>query len=119
MKKIDLSFLQHKELPTKDITIELNGKTQIVTIKPVSGRGLTSLGLITEDDLDRSSKMCLIALMYGLGIKQDEAELFMNNETLAADSIAAEILKFTGEYSSELQQARREVKKSLKTKTTK
>lgn len=119
MKKIDLSFLKHKELPTKDITIELNGETQIVTIKPVNGRGLTSLGLISEDDVDRSAKMCLIALVYGLGIKQDEAELFINEETIVADSIASEILKFTGEYSSELQQARREVKKSSKTKTTK
>lgn len=119
MKKIDLSFLQHKELPTKDVPIELNGETQIVTIKPVSGRGVTSLGLVTEDDVDRSSKMCLIALMYGLGIKQEEAELFMNEETLVADSLAAEILKFTGEYSSTLQQARREVKKNSKTKTTK
>jgi hypothetical protein len=119
MKKIDLSFLRHKELPTKDVEVEVNGEVQIVTIKPVSGRGLTSLGLVNEDDVDRSSKMCLIALMYGLEIKQDEAELFMNNETLAADSLAAEILKFTGEHSSELQQARREVKKSSKTKTTK
>ena len=119
MKKIDLSKIKHRELPTKDVEIEIDGEVQIVTIKPVSGRGVTSLGLITEDDVDRSSKMCLIALMYGLEIKQDEAELFMNNETIAADSLAAEILKFTSEYTFELNNAKTQVKKNSKTKTTK
>lgn len=119
MKKIDLSKIKHRELPTRDIEVEINGEVQIVTIKPVSGRGLTSLGLITDDDVDRSSKMCLISLMYGLGIKQDEAELFINNETLAADSLASEILKFTGEYNAEMSNAKTQVKKNSKTKTSK
>ena len=119
MKKIDLSTIKHKELPTKDVEVEIYGEVQTVSIKPISGRGLTSLGLITEDDVDRSSKMCLIALMYGLELKQDEAELFMNNETIAADSLAAEIIKFTSEYTFELNNAKMEVKKNSKIKTSK
>jgi hypothetical protein len=63
--------------------------------------------------------MCLLALTYGLDIKQAEAELFMNSETLAADTLAAEIIKLTGEYSAELNNAKTGVKKSLKTKTSK
>lgn len=114
MKKIDLSFLKHKELPTKDVTVIINEEEQTVTIKPISGRGLTSLGLINENDLDRNAKMCLIALIYGLDIKQSEAEMFMNNETFAADTLAAEILNFTQEYAQELANAKREVKKNSK-----
>ena len=64
MKKIDLSFLRHKELPTKEVKVEVNGEQVEVTIKPVNGRGLTSLGLIGEHDVDRNSKLCLLALMY-------------------------------------------------------
>lgn len=119
MKKIDLSHLKHKELPTKDIEVEINGEIQKITIKPINGRGLTSLGLISEHDLDRQAKMCLISLMYGLDISQNEAELFINNETATADSIAAEILKLTGEYTTTLSLAKDEVKKNSKTKTSK
>lgn len=119
MKKIDLSFLKHKELPTKDITIEINGESQTITIKPINGRGITSLGLTTESDVDRSSKMCLLALMYGLEISQNEAEMFMNAETVAADAIAAEVLKLTSEYQMELVNAKREIKKNTKTRATK
>lgn len=119
MSKINLSHLQHKELPTKEVEVEINGEVQKVTIKPINGRGLTSLGLISDDDIDKNAKMCLLALTYGLEIKQNEAELFMNNETLAADSLAAEILKLTTEYSSIITTAKAEVKKNSKTKTTK
>lgn len=119
MAKINLSKIKHKQLPTKDIEIEIDGEIQKVTIKPVSGRGLTSLGLISDSDVDKNAKMCLIALIYGLEIAQSEAELFMNSETFAADTLAAEILKFTSEYSAELTKAKAEVKKNLKTKTSK
>jgi hypothetical protein len=119
MSKINLSHLKHKEVPTKEIEIEIDGKIQSVTIKPVNGRGLTSLGLISDSDVDKNSKMCLIALIYGLGITQDEAELFMNNETLAADTLASEILRFTSDYTSEISLAKEQVKKNSKTKTTK
>ena len=106
MKKIDLSFLKHKELPTKTITVKIADKEQEFDIKPVTGRGLTSLGLISEDDLDRNSKMCLLALMYGLGIKQEEAEGFINEDFIAADTIAAEVLLFTTDYQTELSNAK-------------
>ena len=119
MKKIDLSFLKHKELPTKELTVTINNEEQTFSIVPVNGRGITSLGLIGEDDVDKSSKMCLIALMYGLKINQEEAELFMNTETVAADSIAAEILALTRDYQLELATAKKEVKKNLKNKTSK
>lgn len=119
MSKINLSHLKHKELPTKDVDIEINGEIQTVTIKPINGRGLTSLGLISDDDIDKNSKMCLLALTYGLDIKQDEAELFMNSDTLTADTLAAEIMKLTGEYTAEMSKAKTEVKKSSKTKTSK
>lgn len=119
MPKINLSHLKHRELPTKEIEVEINGEIQKVTIKPINGRGLTSLGLISDEDVDKNSKMCLLALTYGLDIKQYEAELFMNNETVAADALAAEILKLTSEYSSAIITAKAEVKKSGKTKTTK
>ena len=36
MKKIDLSFLKHKELPTKDVKVEVNGEQVEVTIKPIN-----------------------------------------------------------------------------------
>lgn len=111
-KKIDLSILKHKELPTKEITITINGKSQTFDIKPVSGRGLTSLGLIQEEDVDRTAKMCLIALMYGLELKQSEAELLINNDLIAADTIAAQVLEFTSEYNNELINAKNEVKKN-------
>lgn len=114
MKKINLSFLKHKELPTKDITITINGVEEVVTIRPINGRGLTSLGLFTDDDVDKNSKMCLIALIYGLQISQEDAEMFMNNDTFTADSIAAEILKFTSEYQTELNNAKKEIKKNSK-----
>lgn len=114
MKKIDLSFLRHKELPIKDVKVVLNGEEVEVSIKPISGKGLTDVSLISEDDLNHSSKLCLIALMYGLGIKQDIAEQFMNQEVLAADTLAAEIFQFTSEYQSELELAKKEVKKNSK-----
>lgn len=116
MSKINLSFLKHKDLPTKEITVEINGKNQSFDIKPINGRGLTSLGLITEDDVDRSAKMCLLALMYGLDLKQNEAELFMNNDIVAADTIAAAIIEFTGDYQQEIESAKSYIKKSLKEK---
>lgn len=119
MKKIDLSFLQHKELPFKNITETINGEEQTFTIYPINGRGVTSIGLLAEDDVDRQSKLCLLALMYGLQITQEEAEAFMNYETAAADTIAAEILKFTKEHQSILNEAAKEIKKNTKTKTTK
>lgn len=119
MSKINLAHLKHKELPTKDVEIEINGEIQNVTIRPINGRGLTSLGLISDEDIDKNSKMCLLALTYGLDIKQNEAELFMNDDTIAADSLAAEILKLTGEYTAEMSKAKTEVKKSSKTKTSK
>lgn len=118
-KKIDLSFLKHKELPTKEITVLINGSEQSFDIKPINGRGLTSLGLISEDDIDRSAKMCLIALMYGLDLKQNEAELFINNDIVAADTIAAAIIEFTGEYSQEIADAKDYAKKNLKEKIKK
>lgn len=114
MAKIDLSFLKHKELPTKEVEVELNGEIQKVTIKPINGRGLTSLGLISPDDVDRTSKLCLLALMYGLDISQEQAVLFMNNDTLNADTLAAQILSLTGEYQTELTNAKIEIKKNLK-----
>lgn len=117
MKKIDLSFLKHKELPTKTITVKIADKEQEFDIKPVTGRGLTSLGLISEDDLDRNSKMCLLALMYGLNIKQEDAEAFMNEELIAADTIAAEVLQFTTDYQTELSNAKTQIKKNTKNKT--
>lgn len=119
MKKIDLSFLRHKELPTKEVKVEVNGEQVEVSIFPVNGRGLTSLGLIGEHDVDRNSKLCLLALMYGLDIDQDKAELFMNEDTIGADSLAAEILNFTQEYQTELSNAKKEVKKNLKKQITK
>ena len=115
-KKIDLSFLKHKELPTKEITVEVNGKEQTFDIKPISGRGLTSLGLIGEDDLNKSAKLCIIALMHGLELKQNEAELFVDSDFLAADTIAAKILEFTREYVDTISKARTEAKKNLKEK---
>lgn len=119
MKKIDLSRIKHKELPTKSITVEIDGESQLFDIKPISGRGITSLGLIREDDIDKSSKMCLLALIYGLEISQEDAEMFMNAETLAADSIAAQILAFTSEYQNEINNAKTEIKKNSKTKAQK
>lgn len=114
MAKIDLSFLRHKELPTKEVEVELNGELQKVTIKPINGRGLTSLGLIGDGDVDRSSKMCLLALMYGLDISQEQAVLFMNNDTVNADTLAGAIINLTSEYQTELAAAKEEVKKNLK-----
>ena len=116
MSKIDLSFLKHKELPTKEITVEINGKEQTFDINPINGRGLTSLGLIQEEDVDRSAKMCLIALMYGLNLKQSEAEDFMNTDILAADTIASKIIEYTGEYSQKLIEAKTAIKKNTKEK---
>ena len=115
-KKINLSFLKHKELPTKEITVKINDEDQTFDIKPISGRGMTSLSLIGEEDLDKTSKLCLIALMYGLDIKQSEAEAFINTETAAADEIASKILEFTTEYNNEVIKAKKEVKKNLKVK---
>lgn len=115
-KKIDLSFLKHKELPTKEITVNINGEDQTFDIKPINGRGLTSLGTINNDDLDKTSKLCLIALMFGLDIKQAEAEAFINNETAAADEIASKIMEFTTEYNEEIAKAKTEVKKNSKAK---
>lgn len=115
-KKIDLGFLKHKEVPTREITVEINGKDQTFDIKPINGRGITSLGLITEDDVDRSAKMCLIALMYGLDLKQSEAEMFINQDVVAADTIAAKILEFTGELQQELEKAKSYAKKNSKEK---
>lgn len=119
MKKIDLSFLRHRELPTKDVKVEVNGEQVEVTIKPINGRGLTSLSLISDNDLDKSSKLCLLALMYGLEIDQDKAELFINQDLIGADSLAAEILSFTEEYQKTLNEAREQVKKNLPVKTQK
>jgi hypothetical protein len=119
MSKIDLSFLKHKELPFKVVSHEINGEKQTFTIYPISGRGLTSIGLISDEDVDKQSKMCLIALMYGLGITQNEAELFMNAETAVADTIAAEILKLTQDYQLTVNEASKEIKKNTKSKTTK
>lgn len=118
-KKIDLSFLKHKELPTKEITVEINGEVQTFDIHPINGRGLTSLGLITEDDVDKTSKMCLLALMYGLDLTQNEAELFMNNDIVAADTIAAQIIEFTGDYTKEIQDAKEYAKKNSKVRVKK
>jgi hypothetical protein len=114
MKKLDLSILKHRELPTKRIKIELEQETQEVDIRPISGRGITSLGLIPEDDLDKAAKMCLIALMYGLNLSQEEAETFINHDTVAADTAAAEILAFTKEYNEEVGAAKSEIKKNIK-----
>lgn len=119
MKKINLSNLRHKELPTKLIKAVIGDEEQEFSIYPVSGRGITSIGLISDDDVDKNSKLCLLALIYGLKISQAEAEILMNEETLAADSIAAEVLKFTEEYSLTLNAANDEIKKNSKKKTTK
>lgn len=119
MKKIDLSFLRHKELPVKTVCYEINGEEQRFSIYPINGRGLTSIGLIPEEDIDRQSKLCLLALMYGLKITQDEAEQFMNYDTAAADTIAAEIFRFTQEHQTIIGEAAKEIKKNSKTKTTK
>ena len=119
MSKIDLAHLKHRELPTKEIKVEINGEEQNITIKPINGRGFTSFGLIAENDVDSASKRCLIALMYGLDITQDEAELFMINETFAADMLAAEIINFTRDYQIEIARANEEVKKNIKRKITK
>ena len=116
MKKIDLSFLKHKQLPTKNITQQINGVDQTFSIKPISGRGLTSLALINDEDVDKASKMCLIALIYGLDLKQNQAQLFINNDLVAADSIAAQIIQYTQEYNEELTKAKAEVKKNSKEK---
>jgi hypothetical protein len=119
MKKIDLSKISHRELPTKKIKLEIGQEIQEVDIVPINGRGLTSLGLISEDDLDKNAKLCLIALMYGLKLTQEEAELFMNSDTVAADSAAAEILNFTKEYQNEINTAKDEIKKNIKKAITK
>ena len=118
-KKIDLSFLKHKELPTKEITVEINGKEQCFEIKPINGRGLTSLALIQDDDVDKSAKMCLLALIYGLDLKQNEAEMFMNSDLVAADTIAAHIIEFTGQYQQEINDAKTYIKKNIKEKANK
>lgn len=115
-KKIDLSFLKHKELPKKEITVKINGQEQTFEIQPINGRGLTSLGLIQEEDLDKTAKLCILALMYGLDLKQSEAELFVNSDIIAADTIAAHILEYTREYTEILTNAKTEVKKNLKEK---
>ena len=57
--------------------------------------------------------------MYGLKLTQEEAELFMNTETVAADSAAAEILNFTQEYQHEINTAKEEIKKNIKKVITK
>lgn len=118
MKKIDLSFLKHKELPFKNITQVINGEEQTFTIYPISGRGVTSIGLIGDEDVDKNSKMCLIALMYGLKITQEEAEMFMNAETVVADIIAAQILNYTKDYQKTIAEASKEIKKNSRKKTT-
>lgn len=111
--KIDLSKLKHKELPTKDIEIQLSEEKQLITIRPITGRGLTDLGLL-KDSIDRSSKMCLLALMYGLDISQEEAEMFMDADVLCADTLAAEIINFTHEYNNEIIAAKENIKKNSK-----
>lgn len=118
MKKIDLSFLKHQELPTKEVEVMIQDKIEVITFKPVTGRGLTSLAMIDENDVERNGKMCLIALMNGLGISQEEAEAFMQEELFAADSLAASILQFTSEYQKTLNEAKMQVKKNSKKKTT-
>lgn len=114
MKKIDLSFLKHTELPTKDVKLKVNGEEQEFTIKAISNRGLTSIAAISPDDLDRSSKMCLLALMYGVDISQEQAISFMNFDITAADTLAGIILEFTNEYNKKLAEAKTEVKKNSK-----
>ena len=114
MKKIDLSFLKHNELPSKDIKIKVNGEEQEITIRAISNRGLTSLATIAEDDVDRSSKMCILALMYGLDISQEKAIMFMNNDLETADSLAGMILQFTHEHSDVINKATEQVKKNSK-----
>lgn len=38
MKKIDLSFLKHNEIPTKKIMAEVNGEQVEIDILPITGR---------------------------------------------------------------------------------
>ena len=57
--------------------------------------------------------------MYGLDLDQDKAELFMNNDLLGADSLAAEILSFTQEYQTTLNEAKEQIKKNLPIKKQK
>jgi hypothetical protein len=56
--------------------------------------------------------MCLLALMYGLGISQQDAEMFMDADVICADSLAAEIINFTDEYNNEIMSARKNIKKN-------
>lgn len=116
MTKINLSKLKHKELPTKEIEIKICDELQKITIKPINGRGITSLGTLEANDLTKNTKLCLLALIYGLGITQEEAELLMDADTLAADVLAAEIIAFTQEHSEIIKEAKEEIKKNSRKK---
>lgn len=116
MSNINLSKLKHKELPTKEIEMTIGGEVQKITIKAINGRGITALGTLESNDLTKNTKLCLLALIYGLDLSQEDAELLMDADTLAADMLAAEIISFTQEHSSIINEAKKEIKKNLRKK---
>ena len=109
VKRLDLSKIKAKELPSVDVEVEIAGEKQIVTVHAFGGRGQLALdGMPASANHEQLSK---IALVYGADMDSFVADYLIDNERDAAVKIANAVYRITEKYRKSIQEEAEEAKK--------
>jgi len=113
---IDLSKLNSKELPAREIAVTISGDPQTVKIHPLTGAGRIAVaGLaekIAENDLTFQPTIIRLALIFGADLSEADAEKLIAADPEAAIEIGSAVWSFEAEYQSAKEQERATAEKN-------
>lgn len=111
---IDLSKLKALELPTKEITAEVLGEPQKITITAYGDDIALNIGNITEahpDDVD--FRVWVMLLQVCAGMSEEDATLYVSRDMRGAASVVKEVYALTNAFSKARSETRAQAKKKL------
>lgn len=115
MKKINLEKIKFPSTPTKEITVKLAAEEQSFEIKPVFGKALFKVSLLSEEkDPEGLYEALCEVLSFGCDIPAEAAKALIDIDMTAAMQIVNEVMTLTNAFISEKAKEEEDAKKTFK-----
>ena len=115
MKKINLTKIKFPSTPTKEITVTLAGEKQTFEIRPVFGKALFKISLLSETkDKEEIFNALVDILSFGCDVNEEAAKQLIEIDMPGAMQIVNEVMALTNEFVSEKSKEEENAKKTLK-----
>jgi hypothetical protein len=112
---LDLSKLKALELPSKEITINIAGQEQSVTVKALNDETSIQVALLGEkkEDADTLLKIHRTVLLNGIdGISAEDVDVLCQKAMPVAMSLVSSIRDLTVEFAKQRESVSAEAKKN-------